>query len=377
MIDVLEEHLDELATLAIQRRKLLFAPDVTAQRFRRHEDRIEAHRDGLRVGGAESVRLAVERLSDENPWFVAAAVRVWVEQSDEPMPVILERLGSVPPKLHAAWREGLRSCARARIEALVAANTTRPRPESLALITDAAGWHHLLHGSEARSLVAHERSDVRRSVARHSDDESSLQELVRDRDLDVRRAALWSLARTRSEAGLEIARTWCDAAEPDAFALRVVGIVGVQADGDRIARHLDHEHAGAAALHALGDLGSLRFADSILARMSSPNEAIAASAREACERIVGALEEEDADKSTQIARARLARFAAAKEAEARWMCGEPQPWSKAAQVEPMASLWRRAVTAPTDGDDARRPRRREVSDGFFSGVPSAAAIPGE
>ena len=68
MLDILQEHLEELAFLSIQRRKMLFAPAVTLRGFLEHEQRVSAHWDGLKVGRDASVELAVASLEEFDPW---------------------------------------------------------------------------------------------------------------------------------------------------------------------------------------------------------------------------------------------------------------------------------------------------------------------
>ena len=76
--DVLEEHLEELAFLSIQRRKLVFSPDVPLPDFLPHDGRILAHWKGLELGGEASVQIALTRLEAFDPWEVYAAARVWL-----------------------------------------------------------------------------------------------------------------------------------------------------------------------------------------------------------------------------------------------------------------------------------------------------------
>ena len=76
---VLLEHLEELAALLVQRRKLFFSPEVPLRRLKLHDDRIEAHLDGLRTGGSAAIKIAEDRLAGD-PWLVVAAARVWMSQ---------------------------------------------------------------------------------------------------------------------------------------------------------------------------------------------------------------------------------------------------------------------------------------------------------
>src|SRR5512137_373674 len=77
--DVIAEHLEELGFLNLQRRKLLFSPELPLRRLPAHDERIEAHLDGLRLGAGASLALAEETLSSDDPWAVFAAARMFLE----------------------------------------------------------------------------------------------------------------------------------------------------------------------------------------------------------------------------------------------------------------------------------------------------------
>jgi hypothetical protein len=77
---VLSENLEELEFLSIQRRKLFCDFETTRAELLKHENRIEAHFDSLRVGGDAAVALAEKALEEAVfPWEVFAAARVWLE----------------------------------------------------------------------------------------------------------------------------------------------------------------------------------------------------------------------------------------------------------------------------------------------------------
>ena len=105
--DVLGEHLEEIAFLSIQRRKLLFSPESPLSQFLPHDARIAAHWDGLVLGGEASVEIALERLKEFDPWEVYAAARVWLELGSPKTEEVLQRLEVVDDELLPAWREAL------------------------------------------------------------------------------------------------------------------------------------------------------------------------------------------------------------------------------------------------------------------------------
>nr|MBA3685649.1 hypothetical protein [Planctomycetota bacterium] len=68
--DIVEEHLEELAFLAIRRRTLLFSTTATPRQLARLDARSAAHRDGLRIAGQVAIDLAVGVLDDgDEPWL--------------------------------------------------------------------------------------------------------------------------------------------------------------------------------------------------------------------------------------------------------------------------------------------------------------------
>lgn len=73
MLDILEEHFEELDFLWDQREAAVFSPDWTLRDLAEHEERAEAHLDGLRVGQGHSVDLARSFLTGEEKSAVTAA----------------------------------------------------------------------------------------------------------------------------------------------------------------------------------------------------------------------------------------------------------------------------------------------------------------
>jgi hypothetical protein len=140
-----------------------------------------------------------------------------------------------------------------------------------------------------------------------------------------------------------------------------------------------------AAIHALGDLGSPGGFESLLAEAASGEEGRALAAREALERLLGPIPGPEAGQPPEgggagagsvdpaSARDRLDELSRRLPRQ-RWLRGQPFPWSGEASEEPMEALWRASFLSP-------RPEapwlRREVPDGFFSGLPSAEVVPGE
>jgi hypothetical protein len=192
--DVLAEHLEELGFLSLQRRKLLFAEDVTARQLARHEQRIEAHWAGLCVSPEDAVEMAKVRLEDPvNAWEVMACARTWVALGDPKAAEILESLNGSNEMVAAGWREALR---RMPAEIGMARFSSDPDgthdPTAYEILLDAFSWHSLLPPHRAAAAATSPNDRARFAVARHSSAPELLETLARDPNERVRRAARWS-----------------------------------------------------------------------------------------------------------------------------------------------------------------------------------------
>ena len=198
---ILEQHLEEIAFLNVQRRYLIFAPHVPLTGLKDHDGRVAAHWDGLVVGGAASVDLARKRLESFDPWDVYAAVRTWLELGSPTTEEILEQMTAAGSENLAAWREALRRLPAGVVEKLLPTGATEEtEAEVKAALVFARSWHNIQNKSALRALVDDDCLELRRTLARVLawgvvDTETAsglLQKLVDDPEPPVARAALWS-----------------------------------------------------------------------------------------------------------------------------------------------------------------------------------------
>ena len=369
--DVLAEHLEELAFLSIQRRKLLFSHEITAADLAEHDERITAHWDGLALAGRPAVDLALERLAEPDPWEVHAAARVWLVLGDAPSDDVEARIGGADPELESAWREALRrvppeTVARVLPDPLLAQGS----PQVRAALVDARGWHGSLPASRVPELVASEHAPVRRGLARAlgcaGTRVAGAREMLRilgdDADVGVRRTARWSLALLDPQAAPLRCRLTLEAGTADAFDVRMLGWLGTAQDLGILRGLLASDALRAPAALALGDLGQVGAIPTLREALAGTDEVAATAAREALLTLAGT----DADEA-------LDAFSAEADPRQRVLRGLALPWAGDPDAEPMEFRWRSSIVAA----DGPAELRREVPDGFFTALPEPTAVPGE
>jgi hypothetical protein len=377
--DVLEEHLEEVGYLSIQRRKLLFSPEVPLRRLRQHAERIEAHLDGLRIGGPSSVKPALAKLDGDDPWFVYAAARAWLELAKPDAAAVTSRLQDVPPQLRPAWKEAFRQLPGSVAgQAFPQKNPENLPPPILEIALDAWGWHGLLPAGVAAKFIGSDLPEVRRAVARHAEQADGIARLLEDDDLLVRHMALWRLALLNPREALGRTRQSLRTEQPDPFAIRIAGLFGEHGDGRLLVPLLARKEVAAAALEALRDLAYPEFAEALFEVLDKDDEEAAAGAKETFESLAGRVPAQDPASPLPEGVSPVRYFWKQRRPQldlsARRLGGLPFPWQGPPADEPMAWVWRRSLA----GAVPEAPwLRNEVPDGFFSGFPSSEAKPGE
>ena len=382
---ILEEHLEEQAFLWIQRRRLLFSPDVPARRLPAHDERIAAHWDALVIGGAASVAVAETRLEDENPWIAASALRCWLELARPDGPTAFARLETMPPEFAPAWREALRWVDEATVDRLFPAarvSALPPAPQALAIEARAA--HEKLDAALAQQAARHADPIVRGAIARVLAWPGTggfapplLGALTADADPAVRRRARWS-------AGLRDAAGWCArlrsarVTELEPFDARTLGWLGEEPEDSRVlATWAEHDPLREASLLALGDLGDTDAIETLLRVLAVPDDAVKLAATAGLERALGPLAGEEGDEPkvapADLPRAKWRTLSESLPRGARLWRGKARPWSGEAREEPMGWTWRGALLRPKP---ETREFSRHVPDGFWAARESIVAEPG-
>lgn len=387
--NVLQEHLEEIAFLSIQRRKLLFAPDVPLISFAPHDERIVAHWDGLVTGMPTSIQVALERIEEFDPWEGFAAALVWLELGRAAADEVRDRIVATDPELHGTWREALRRLSASRLAAIFPPDAPAPSdPQVFACLVYAWGWHGLLTEQIAATAALGADPAARHAVARAlgwcsgslPSAMSLLSGLLRDPEEPVRRAATWSVALVEPMSAAELCRRRLRSGAADPFDLRVLGLLGGPQDVELIGSLIMQPPPGGdAACQALGDLGLPAALDVLVAALSQAGQP-AAAIFPALETAMGSVQGiglVDADGVTADPAVVQQAWAAARppwQNEPRWLRGQPFPWRGPAAEQPMEARWRALILARDVGSDWLR---REVPDGFFEDRLREDAVPGE
>ena len=381
--DVLAEHLEEHGFLCLQRRRLIFSTEFPLRRLPMHDERIAAHWDGLVIGAADSVKLALEKLEGEEPWEIATAARVWLELGKPAPAAVAEKLGAAPPAQASSWREALRQCPEDVVKAVLPAKSVAALPpHALAVAVDALAWHGALPPTLAEQAARHAATDVRAALARAlphaglADAEPLLRVLLDDPEPAVSRRALWSAAMLAPESALDRAHRAARGPAPDAFALRLLGLLGGPDDHAALVTAAGTDTGRPAAFWAFADMGTDAAVESLIRLLTLPDPELAKTAGEALEDAVGSIARKDMEvpPTPEEAREHWEDVREKLPGNARALRGQSLPWRGEAREEPLRWIWRAAL---------KRARaeaawlRREVPDGFFEALPASDARPGE
>jgi uncharacterized protein (TIGR02270 family) len=165
ILDILEEHLNELDFLWEQRERFVFSPDWRLKELAAHEGRAEAHLDGLRIGAANSVDIARPALmADETGLATAATFVMMAFDRVEFEHEVLQALKSAPPKGRDGIRIGLHHCDIKRLAAELADLATTGESAVRAAALDILAFHRLPPPKGIPMLLGDPDPHVRRLV---------------------------------------------------------------------------------------------------------------------------------------------------------------------------------------------------------------------
>jgi uncharacterized protein (TIGR02270 family) len=282
MLDILEEHFDELDFLWEQRERMLFAPDRYLNDLAQLEERAEAHLDGLRIGCEHSVQIARPHLAGKEVGAATAAAFVFLAM-DTPA-LAIDLMNALPDASDEA-RDGVRIALRH--------SDVRPVQDRLyelsvgsdihlrALAADVLAFHRLRPPPEVERLLSDDDSAVARLGYRAAGRfgklaERDLQRSLASDDPTLRRIGLEEAARTGIPELLRACRAAASGPRCIAEAVAFLGVIGEPDDIGTLKAALMRAESANAALAGMGSLGSPAAVPLILDAMEVPELASAA-----------------------------------------------------------------------------------------------------
>ncbi len=336
MLDVVEEHFDELDFLWELREASIFRSSLRPLHLGRLEERMLAHLDGLLEAGPAGVELARAALGSESWSRVAAASWVLLRQSVPQVDSVADSLAGAAPDSAAGHRLALRHSqadawskrAPRDIEGLplhvaavwIDALTYQRRP------IDRAGLTRLASDSDPRHRA---RAWAARLRVGPPPSPAELAASAEDESAEVREAALHAAARWSTPGLLPLLRAAAQrAGERDAEAIRLLGALGSEPDLVLLRAPLESRRAGVAALRGIGALGSPAGLPIVLEALEDPEfslgagDAFEAITGESLRFAAGGTEERDRPDVDE-ARAIWKRIHRGFSAAERWRRGRP------------------------------------------------------
>jgi uncharacterized protein (TIGR02270 family) len=270
--DVLEEHLEEAGFLWGAWERCLVAPNYTLEEVEATvEARLEAHLDGLVIGGSRAVeRLLVPALESEDSEQVAAAAAALLLGGEAAgLERVVEALHELPAQRPALVR-ALQCSERADVPPRMRACLADVDEAIVGAAAEVLSFLHLPLGDAIPVLLASDEPTLRGLGLRALIDEPpaasharAVQAALVDPDLHVVDAAI--------DAGVLLAPTaaWtrirARAGEPDpAQALLLLALRGEPGDRDALLAALADPSRRAAAIYALGHVGAPELVDACL-----------------------------------------------------------------------------------------------------------------
>ncbi|HUQ84053.1 MAG TPA: hypothetical protein VM076_23080 [Gemmatimonadaceae bacterium] len=286
--DIVEEHFDELDALWEHREANVFTADWTLAHLAFHEERAEAHLDGLRLAELHGVELASEKLTSGAPSAATAAAFVlWESHDADARAMLLAEFRKGDPPVRDGIRIALRHLPSAELrqpllDAMAAA------PAVAAAAADVLAFHrsslppfdHLIADADP-TVVQQALGAAGRMKRLHAQDFARASTHA---DPSVRLAAFQAAARS----GLASVADACRAAAAggDVVGLAFLGTLGDPSDAGLIERAVRNAELAEVAVSTIGAMGRVQSVPLLLELMGDPVLGVAATA--AYKRITGA-----------------------------------------------------------------------------------------
>jgi len=293
MVDVLDEHFEELDFLWDQRERIVFSSDWKLAELAALENRADAHLDGLLVGADDAVDLARPFLTGEDASAARTASFILMATADRGLESeVLRALSAATPAVRDGVRIGLRHCQVAPLLDDLTGLALGGDPFVRAAALDVLAFHRLPAPSKIDELLAISDPVVRGlvfdSVGRLGGPWSVdlLLDALDGKDCDLRRRALETSARLGMPELVSACRDSLKRA-PLPEVLVFLGVLGHAQDLRALEEMSASRGLASAALTGLGAMGNVEAIPHLLSVMQEPLLAIPAGA--AFMRITGAL----------------------------------------------------------------------------------------
>ena len=290
-IDIVEEHFDELDFLWEQREANVYTPDWTLRQLAEHEERVEAHLDGLRVAELHAIDLARERIGDGTSAAAAATFVLWEAGEPEYLDLVFSHLGgddvAITDGVRSALRHGDVKRMKAPLLQLVTGTATAPAAAAADVLAfhrqPVAPLEQLMRsaGPWERTLALGAAGRLRRLR------DQDLAEALEHPEPAVRLAAMQAGARAAIPGLAARCRSAASrGTDPDADALAFLGVLGEPQDLALMQKAVARKDLAEAALRGVGAMGNVQAIPSLIELMA--DKALGVFATAAYRRITGA-----------------------------------------------------------------------------------------
>jgi len=296
--DILIEHLEEADFLFGLRNRAVSSPDFDMRALAKLERRLDAHLDGLALGGERTLYALAPELAAEDPWRVTAmAGGLLTMGRDGPQQQVFDLVpaeGGFPSPAIAAALKYLP--LEAGVEKRLQRWLDSPEPGPLALAWDVLGFHRVMPAADPVPASKHDDPAVRAAVVtavgrlHHPDHKEVLVGLRQDTDPQVRRRAAEARAQVGDPDLLADLREARSSAEGmSGWEVALLASLGDPADVEFLTGMLTDEALAAplaeTVMAGLATLGRLEAVPALLAAMERAD--LAAAAGQAFVRITG------------------------------------------------------------------------------------------
>lgn len=261
MPDIVEEHFDELDFLWEMREANLFTPDWRLADLAWHEERAEAHLDGLRLAELWATDLAVGRLcSGETSAALASALVLCADESGAHLQPVIDALRTADPPIVDGIRRALRHGVPAAIWPVLRELLGGADPLRAAAALDVLAFVRAADIDAGDLLRATPPAAFELAAAAAgrlgSFEPSHLDAALGQPEPRTRRTAL----RAAAHCGLAPLAAACRAAasrptDPDPEAVSMLGALGDPTDESVLRTALQRPELARCAVTALGALG--------------------------------------------------------------------------------------------------------------------------